>query len=409
VSSSIRRVAVTGLGAICALGRDVASTWEGLSAGRSGIGRIGAAEGSGLRFENGAEVRGFDPADHFEPSRADVLDRFAQFALIAAREALSDSGIALTAGLRERTAIFTGSCLGGQLTQDAGFLDLYRHDRGRVHPLSIPRIMANAGASQISMELGVTGPCCTMSTACSSANHAIGHAFWLVRSGAAELALAGGSEAPFSVGHLKAWEALRVIAPDTCRPFSEDRRGMILGEGGAMLVLEPLEAAEARGARVYAEISGFGMSADAHHVTQPSVAGPVRAMRAALADAGLAPEQVGYVNAHGTGTRGNDPAEARAIGEVFGAGLRGPAVSSTKSVHGHALGAAGALEAVATVLALEHGVLPPTANFTVLDPECDLDVIANVARARHVEAALSNSFAFGGLNAVLAFRSAARP
>jgi nodulation protein E len=404
-----RPVAVTGLGAICALGRDVAGTWAALSEGRSGIARIESVDGSGLRFENGAQVRGFDPVEHFDPSRADVLDRFAQFALIAAREALSDSGISLTPELRERTAVFTGSCLGGQVTQDAGFVELYRRGRERVHPLSIPRIMANAGASQISMELGVTGPCCTMSTACSSANHAIGHAFWLVRSGAAELALAGGSEAPFSPGHLKAWEALRVIAPDTCRPFSRDRLGMILGEGGAMLVLEPLDAARARGARVYAEIAGFGMSSDAHHVTQPSVAGPARAMRAALADAGLAPEQIGYVNAHGTGTRGNDSAEARAIREVFGARAAGPAVSSTKSMHGHALGAAGALEAVATVLALDAGILPPTANFTAPDPECDLDAVPNRARAVRVEAALSNSFAFGGLNAVLAFRAHARP
>jgi nodulation protein E len=400
-----RRVAVTGLGAICALGLGVEPTWAALAEGRSGIGRLESVDGSGLRFSNGAQVRGFDPARSFDSSRADVLDRFSQFALLAAREALSDSGITLTAELALRTAVFTGSCLGGQSTQDAGFVELYQRGRERVHPLSIPRIMANAGASQIAMDLGARGPCCTMSTACSSANHAIGHAFWLVRGGTAELAVAGGSEAPFSTGHLKAWDALRVIAPDTCRPFCRDRLGMTLGEGGAMLVLEPLEAAQARGARVYAEISGFGMSADAHHVTQPTVDGPARAMRAALADAGLAPEQVGYVNAHGTGTRGNDSAEARAIREVFGPGAASPAVSSTKSMHGHALGAAGALEAVATVLALHRGVLPPTANFTVLDPECDVDVVANEARRARVEAALSNSFAFGGLNAVLAFRS----
>jgi nodulation protein E len=400
-----RRVAVTGLGAICALGRGVEPTWAALADGRSGIGPIESVDGVGLRFSNGAQVRDFDPEGHFDSSRADLLDRFAQFALFAAREALSDSGVTLTAEMAERTAVYTGSCLGGQSTQDAGFVELYRRGAERMHPLSIPRVMANAGASQVAMELGVRGPCCTMSTACSSANHAIGHAFWLVRGGMAELALAGGSEAPFSFGHLKAWEALRVIAPDTCRPFCRDRLGMILGEGGAMLVLEPLEAAEARGARVYAEISGFGMSADAHHVTQPTVDGPVRAMRAALSDAGLAPEQVGYVNAHGTGTRGNDTAEARAIREVFGPRSASPAVSSTKSMHGHALGAAGALEAVATLLALHRGILPPTANFTVPDPECDVDVVTNQARTARVEAALSNSFAFGGLNAVLAFRS----
>jgi nodulation protein E len=230
-------------------------------------------------------------------------------------------------------------------------------------------------------------------------------ALGMVRSGHCEVALAGGSEAPFSLGHLKAWEALRVVAPDTCRPFCKERRGMILGEGGAMLVLEPLEAALARGARVYAELAGFGMSSDAHHVTQPSHEGAAAAMRAALADAELAPEQVGYINAHGTATAGNDPTETRAIRNVFGSHAERLAVSSTKSMHGHALGAAGAIEAVVTLLALSRSVLPPTANFTVPDPECDLDVIPNQARHAKAECALSNSFAFGGLNAVLAFRA----
>ena len=408
MTAPARRVAVTGVGAICALGRDVPRMWAALCEGRSGIARIASVDVSGLRFQNGAEVRDFDPAAHFDPARMDLLDRFAQFAVIAAREAVNDSGVELTTGLSERTAVYTGSSLGGQTTQDEAFVELYQKKSGRVHPLSIPRGMANAGASQISMDFGLTGPSCTISTACSSANHAIGQAFWLVRGGAVDLAIAGGSEAPFSHGHLKAWEAMRVVAPDTCRPFALDRRGLILGEGGAMLVLEPLEAARARGARVYAEVSGFGMSSDAHHVTQPTVDGPARAMRAALADAGLDPGEVGYVNAHGTGTRGNDSAEARAIREVFGAHADRLAVSSTKSMHGHALGAAGALEAVATVLALEQGMLPPTANFTTPDPECDLDVVSEGARAATPEAALSNSFAFGGLNAVLAFRAAPR-
>jgi nodulation protein E len=405
VSPSVRRVAITGLGTICALGSDVRETWSALRGGRSGIGSIESVDTSDLRFKNGAEVRHLDPAEHFDRSRTDLLDRFAQFAVIAAREAVKDAGVTLTPELAERTAVFTGSCLGGQGTQDAGFVELYRRNSGRMHPLSIPRVMANAGASQISMDLRTTGPCCTISTACSSANHAIGHAFWMVRGGTAALAIAGGSEAPFSLGHLKAWEAMRVIAPDTCRPFSRDRRGMILGEGGAMLVLEPLEEAKARGARIYAEICGFGMSSDAHHVTQPIVAGPARAMRAALCDSGLAPEQIGYVNAHGTGTPGNDVVEAQAIRDVFGAHAARLAVSSTKSMHGHALGAAGALESVATALALHTGILPPTANFTAPDPDCDLDVVPNRAREANVEAALSNSFAFGGLNAVLAFRA----
>jgi len=399
---------VTGLGAICALGHTVREVWAAMREGRSGIGPIESVDVSRLRFTNGAEVRGYEPARHFEPNRLDLLDRFAQFAVVAAREALADAGIVLTPELGERTAIVTGSCVGGQTTEDAGFADLYGAGSGRVHPLSIPRIMANAGASWISTEMGATGPSFTVSTACASASHAIGLAFWLLRNHAADLALAGGSEAPFSLGHLKAWEAMRVVAPDTCRPFSVDRRGMILGEGGAMLVLEPLETARARGARVLAELLGFGMSSDAHHATQPNALGPVRAMRAALADASLAPEQVGYVNAHGTGTLANDPMEARAIREVFGAHASRLAVSSTKSMHGHALGAAGAIEAVATVLALSEGVLPPTANFTAADPECDLDVVPLRARPAWIEAALSNSFAFGGMNAVLAFGAPGR-
>jgi len=228
-----------------------------------------------------------------------------------------------------------------------------------------------------------------------------------VRSGEADFALAGGSEAPFSYGLLKAWEALRVIAPDTCRPFCRDRLGMILGEGAAMLALEPLEAARARGARIYAEVAGFGMSSDAHHITQPSVDGPVRAMRAALEDARAPLDAVGYINAHGTGTPGNDAVEAQALRRLFGRLTDRIAVSSTKSMHGHALGAAGALEAAATALALYHGLLPPTANFTSLDPACEIDVIRDQARPARVELALSNSFAFGGLNAVLAFRALA--
>jgi len=249
-------------------------------------------------------------------------------------------------------------------------------------------------------------PTYTISTACSSANHAIGQAFWMVRNGAADLALTGGSEAIFSLGFLKAWEAMRVVSPDTCRPFSKDRHGLILGEGGAMLVLEPLEAAIARGAHVYAELIGFGMSSDAFHITQPNPEGAARAIAAALRDGGIAPEEIGYINAHGTATQANDPTETVAIRKVFGAHADRLAVSSTKSMHGHALGAAGALEGVACALTLDRGILPPTANFTAADPACDLDVVPNVARPAQVGCALSNSFAFGGLNAVLAFRRA---
>ncbi len=398
-----RRVAITGAGVICALGKTASEFWSSLSAGRSAIAPITTVDCSSMRFQNGAEVPGYASQDHFEDRHAALMDRFAQFALIAAREAVRQSGIAWTNNLRESTAIVTGSCVGGKITEDAGFYDLYKRDRNRMDPLSIPRTMANAGASHISMDFGVTGPAFTTSTACASSAHAIGQAFWMVRNGVAELAIAGGSEAPFSYAFLKAWEGMRVVSPDTCRPFSIDRSGMILGEGGAMFVLEPLESAHARGAPVLGEVLGFGMSADASHITIPSAQGAARAMRMALRDAALPPEQIGYVNAHGTATRANDISETEALRLTFGNALDRIPVSSTKSMHGHGLGAGGALEAAATVLALRNGLLPPTANFTGPDPACALDVIPNTARPAQVTYALSNSFAFGGLNAVLVF------
>jgi nodulation protein E len=400
----MRRVAVTGLGVISAIGHNALAFWQALEAGCSGIAPIEAVDRSLLRFSNGAEVRNYAPAQYFDEKELGLLDRFAQFGVIAAREAIAAAGVQWTQELRESTAIITGSCTGGQTTEDDGFVNLYRNNIPRVNPFTIPRTMENAAASRISLETGVVGPTYTISTACSSSNHAIGQAFWMVRSGAVEMAITGGSEAVFSLGFLKAWEAMRVVSPDTCRPFSKDRRGLILGEGASILVLEPLDAARARGASILGEIVGFGMSSDAFHITQPSPDGAARAMRAALSDAGVAPEKIGYVNAHGTATVANDAAETTAIRKVFGAHADRLAVSSTKSMHGHTLGAAGALEAAATLLALRYGILPPTANFNQPDPACDLDVVPNIARPAALEFALSNSFAFGGLNAVLAFR-----
>jgi len=401
-----RRVAVTGLGVVSALGLNCGEFWDALSAGKPGIGPIEAIAPGLLRFPNGAEVRCWNPADYFDDKEIGLLDRFAQFGAVAARQAVQAAGVEWTAALRENTAIVTGCCVGGQGTEDEGFVNLYRNNIPRVNPLTIPRTMENAAASRISLEMGIVGPTYTISTACSSANHAIGQAFWMVRSGAVEMALTGGSEAVFSLGFLKAWEAMRVVSPDTCRPFSKDRRGLILGEGGAILVLEDLDRAKSRGARIYGEIVGFGMSSDAFHITQPSPDGAARAMRGALADAGLKPEDIGYINAHGTATQANDVTETAAIRKVFGAHADRLAISSTKSMHGHTLGAAGAIEGVATLLSLRNNLLPPTANYNEADPSCDLDVIPNRAREAQVEFALSNSFAFGGLNAVLAFRRA---
>jgi nodulation protein E len=397
-------VVVTGIGVICAIGNTREEFCRSLREGRCGIAEITLADVSGLRFRNGAEVRGYQPERYFEPRQIDMIDRFAQFAAIAAREAVADAAVEWTDELRERCAIVTGACVGGQSTEDQGFWDVYKMGKPRVHPMTIPRTMANAGASYISMDLGLTGPAWTVSTACSSSNHAIGQAFRMVRSGDADMAIAGGSEATFSFGILKAWEAMRVVSGDTCRPFSKDRSGMILGEGGAMLVLERLDRALARGAKVYCEVIGFGMSADARHITQPSVDGPARAMRMALRDGNADPEAVDYINAHGTGTEANDSTETAAIRQVFGEHARRLTVSSTKSMHGHALGAAGAIEAAATALAMRDGFIPPTVNYRVPDPRCDLDVAPNESRSARIDCAMSNSFAFGGLNAVLLFR-----
>ncbi len=400
----MRRVAVTGIGVVCAVGNNRCQFQRALNEGRCGIGGIASTAGTDLRFRNGAEIKDFSVEDHFSLKEADMIDRFAQLAVVAAREAAAQSGIEWTPDLRENAGIVTGSCVGGQNTENQGFYDVYKMGKSRVHPMTIPKTMANAGASAISLEFGITGPAFTISTACSSSAHAIGQAFSMVRSGICDLVLTGGSEAPFSYGILKAWEAMRVISPNVCRPFSRDRNGMILGEGAAMLVIEPLERALARGAKPIAEIVGFGMSSDAHHITQPSAEGAAKAIRMALRDAGAAPEQIGYVNAHGTGTTVNDATETRALHLAFGAHAPNLQVSSTKAMHGHTLGAAGAIEAAATILALAGGVLPPTIHFNERDPECDLDYIPNCAREADVEFAISNSFAFGGLNAVLAFR-----
>src|SRR5450755_182118 len=287
-----RRVVVTGLGVVSAIGQNCGEFWQALSNGQAGIGPIESIAPGLLRFPNGAEVRNWNPSAHFDDKEISLLDRFAQFGAVAARQAVADAGIEWTSELRENTAIVTGCCVGGQGSEDEAFVNLYRNNIPRVNPLTIPRTIENAAASRISLEMGIVGPTYTVSTACSSANHAIGQAFWMVRSGVVEMALTGGSEAVFSLGFLKAWEAMRVVSPDTCRPFSKDRRGLILGEGGAMLVLETLESAQARSARIYSEVVGFGMGSDAFHITQPSPDGAARAMRAALSDGGLKPEDV---------------------------------------------------------------------------------------------------------------------
>jgi nodulation protein E len=396
------RVAVTGLGVVSAIGIDHHSFWHSLISGRHGFREITLADCRDLQFQKGAEVQELDLDALFAGNGGDLLDRFARFLLLAAREAVEDSGLDRD-DLRD-AAIVVGSSLGGQTSQDELFKALYAEGRRRITPFAVPRIMTNSGASHLSMEFGVEGPGLALSTACASSSHAIGLAYWMVSHGMVDRAITGGSEAPFSRGHLKAWDSLRAVSPDLCRPFSAGRRGMVLGEGGGVLVIENLDRARERGANVYCEIAGFGMSSDAAHMTKPSVRGAARALKSALADGDINPADVDYINAHGTGTPLNDVVEAEALREVFGEKAGTLPVSSTKSMHGHGLGASGALEAVATALALDQGVVPPTANFLEPDPECPIDCVPNEARETRLRYALSSSFAFGGLNAVLALR-----
>lgn len=400
----MNRVAVTGLGLVCALGNSVAECWKKLSEGVCGIRPLSDPGSPPYKFARGAQAIAFEPLDHFSDKDLILLERFAQLGAVAAREAVAQSGLAFTGDLADRSAVITGSSIGGQFSEEDGYIRLYREKNPRIAPLTIPRTMSNAAASRISLEFGIHGPVYTVSTACSSSNHALGQAFSMVRAGQAIAAIAGGSEAVFAEGLLRAWEAMRVVSADVCRPFSVDRRGLSLGEGAGMLVLENWDHAQARGIPILGEIVGFGMSSDAHHITQPCVEGPAKSMQWALRDAALVAEQIGYINAHGTGTQANDLIESQAIRLIFGERADRLPVSSTKSMHGHTLGAAGAIEAIATLLTLRHGIIPPTVNFTTLDPACPLDVVANQARPAALEFAISNTFAFGGLNASLVFQ-----
>ncbi|MGN6705033.1 MAG: beta-ketoacyl-[acyl-carrier-protein] synthase family protein [Rhodanobacter sp.] len=404
----LRRVVITGMGAISPLGVGAAALWQGLREGRSAIGPLRHPDADRLRVKVAAQVpASFDPAANLDERILPTLDRTSEFALHAAREAVVQSGLEFANhGLGLRTAVVVGTGVGGETTQDEQSRRLYAENAPRAHPLTIVRLMTNASASQISIAYGLRGPTFAVASACASANHAIIQAAQMIRYGMADAAITGGTEACLTYGALRAWEAMRVLADDTCRPFSANRRGLVLGEGAAIFVLESLEHARARGATILAELAGSGMTADATDIVMPSADGAASAMRQALDDAGLASQDVDYINAHGTGTQANDVTETRAIRLAFGAQADRLAVSSTKSMHGHALGASGALELVAAIGALRENVVPPTANLDVVDPACDLDYVPNVAREMPVRAVLSNSFAFGGLNAVLALKRA---
>jgi nodulation protein E len=399
----VRRVVITGIGAITAAGSTAAETWDNVAAGRSAIGPIEGLRPDLRTVPIAAQVKNFETARHFKPRQVNMMDRVSQFAVVAARAALADSGLILTEEIAAMASVIVGIGIGGMGTIDDSFHTLYAQNNPRSHPFTVPRLMPNAPASQISMDLGLKGTTYAVASACASGTHAIGLAFRAIRSGETNLAVAGGSEACITLGALLAWEALRVLSFDSCRPFSKGRSGLVLGEGSAMLVLEELQHALARGARIYAEIAGFGANADAADLTSPDAKNAARAMQLALQDGRLAARDIGYVNAHGTGTALNDLAESTAIKAVF-ADAETPLVSSIKGVVGHSLGAAGAIEAMATALALHYSLIPPSANFLEPDPAIDLDVVPNTARPAQIEAAISNSFAFGGLNAVLALR-----
>ena len=398
------RIVVTGMGGLCALGTDAPSIWDAMRSGQSGIGEITTAPLHELKVRIGAEIK--ELPDHgIERRRLVTMDRFSLLAVIAAREAIRQAGITVDDGNAARVGAVVGTGIFGGMTAEDNYRAVLVERRPRADIFTVPRIMPGAPAGQVSMVHGLRGPVFGVTSACASSNHALSVAADQLRLGRADVMLAGGTDAPLVYGILKGWEALRALARDTCRPFSADRDGLVIGEGAGMAVLETWEHAMARGATILAELAGAGMSADATDIVAPTVEGPVSAMRACLADAGLAAEEVDYINAHGTGTKANDQIETVAIRRVFGKHADSLSVSSTKSMHAHCMGASGAIELIACVMAIRDGVVPPTANYREKDAECDLDVTPNVAKVRPVRVAISNGFAFGGTNATVAFKA----
>jgi len=397
-----RQVAVTGIGWMTPAGRTIEQVWERVVGGHSTIGPVCNIPTDRLNCRLLAEIVDFDPLDHFEQRHAAAMDRVAQLAVLAARDAVGDSALALDTREPNNVGVVIGSGVGGLISLENSYQTFYGPSLGRPHPMTVPKSMINAPASHVSMDLGLQGPAFCIASACASGTHAIGQAAHLVRHGQADVVLAGGVDASLTVGTIKAWEALRVLTSDTCRPFCATRSGLVLGEAACVLVLEELDHARRRGAKVYGLIEGFGMSADAGGLTSPSADGAALAIRRALADAALSPADIGYINAHGTGTVINDRVESIAIRTVFGTAADAVLISSTKGVLGHSLGATGAVEAAISLLALQRQIAPPTANLLERDPDCLNGAISNQAILSNVQWALSNSFAFGGLNAVLA-------
>lgn len=399
------RVVITGAGTINALGHDIASTMEAMREGRSGIGPLRIRDLDRLTVQIGAQVKDYDEYVHFNRQQIALYDRFTQFTLLAAKEAMEQSGLNFAGELAARSGVVLGTSGGGLNTQDENYRVVYEDGKNRVHPFIVPKLMNNAAASHLSMEYNLKGPSYTVATACASSNHAMGQAFHMIRSGLCTAMLTGGSEAMLCFGGIKAWEGLRVMSRDACRPFSANRNGMVQGEGAAVFVFEELTHARRRGAEILAEVVGFAMTSDAADIVMPSQQGAERAITGALEDARLDPGEVGYINAHGTGTAANDKTECAAVARAFGPHADSLMISSTKSMHGHLIGGTGAVELLACIMALRDGVIAPTIGYEEPDPECALDVVPNEAREAKVSAVLSNAFAFGGLNAVLALKS----
>ena len=399
------RVVITGAGTINALGGSVSETLQAMREGQLGIGPLQMRDLDRLSVKIGGQIKDFDPEAHFDRQKLALYDRVTQLVLLASREAMAQSGLEITEELSETTGVVLGTAAGGMNTWDDNFRSVYEEGKNRVHPFVVPKLMTNAAASHLSMAHNIKGPSLTVSTACASSNHAIGLAFHMVRSGMAQVMLAGGGDAMLTFGGIKAWEGLRVMSKTACRPFSANRSGMVQGEGAGVFVLETYEGAKARGAEILAELIGFSMTSDAGDIVMPNQQGAVRAIRGALRDACLGPQDIGYINAHGTGTAANDKTECAAVTEAFGAHAPALMMSSTKSMHGHLIGGTGAVELLACLMALRDGVIAPTIGYEQPDPNCALDVVPNVARQAKVTATLSNAFAFGGMNAVLALKA----
>ena len=400
----MNRVVITGSGTINPLGTDVTETLLSMQEGKCGIGPLKFRDVDRLSIKIGAQIEGYTETDYFNRQELVLYDRFTQFAILAARQAVNESGLIFDGELSENSGVLLGTAAGGMNTWEDNYRAVFQSGKNRVHPFVVPKLMNNAATSHVSMEFNLKGPSLTVSTACASSNHAIGLAFHMVRSGMVDVMIAGGSEAMLTFGGVKAWEGLRVMSKDACRPFSDNRSGMVQGEGAGIFILEKYENAISRGANILAEIVGFAMNSDASDIVVPSQQGAATAMRRALKDARMDINDVGYINAHGTGTRANDTNECAAITKVFGAQVKKLMVSSTKSMHGHIIGGTGAVELLACIMAIRDGIIAPTIGYEQKDTSCDIDVVPNIARNAKVKGVVSNAFAFGGMNAVLVMR-----